>query len=283
MKKIFQRLLMFAVGVPLVIGIIVFLPHNNHLVANGIVTILSALGAIEFAQMLGKKSYRLAYWEAGILGALPPLAMTLSVCFGITSELLPAVIIAGASWVTASRVFSSRKELADTGNRIAVAFATLIYPGLFMSWIIRMTAFEHPIPILISFLLIIFSNDSLAWAVGMLFGKGNRGIFPASPNKSIVGFIGGICGSIIVGILASIIVPKAFVSVLFPAPVSGAIIGLFTGMMAIIGDLAESTIKRSADVKDSGSIIPGRGGILDSIDSMALAAPVFYVLYWLLF
>ena len=51
-----------------------------------------------------------------------------------------------------------------------------------------------------------------------------------------------------------------------------------TSLFAIIGDLIESVIKRAVDVKDSGNIIPGRGGILDSVDSLLLAAPVFYLL-----
>jgi phosphatidate cytidylyltransferase len=60
-------------------------------------------------------------------------------------------------------------------------------------------------------------------------------------------------------------------------------LGLFTGIAAVLGDLAESALKRSAGVKDSGSLIPGRGGILDTIASLALSAPVFYVGYRLLF
>jgi phosphatidate cytidylyltransferase len=60
-------------------------------------------------------------------------------------------------------------------------------------------------------------------------------------------------------------------------------LGLLSGAAATLGDLAESVMKRSSDIKDSGSIVPGRGGALDSIDSIALAAPVFYGLYRLLF
>ena len=55
----------------------------------------------------------------------------------------------------------------------------------------------------------------------------------------------------------------------------GFVLGLLTSAIAAIGDLIESSFKRSAEVKDSGSIIPGRGGILDSIDSVIMAAPVY--------
>jgi phosphatidate cytidylyltransferase len=63
----------------------------------------------------------------------------------------------------------------------------------------------------------------------------------------------------------------------------GALVSLLTGIAATAGDLAESAIKRSSDMDDSGNIIPGRGGVLDSIDSVAFAAPVFYLLSSLLF
>lgn len=153
-----------------------------------------------------------------------------------------------------------------------------------MLWIIRMTRLAHATVIILSFLLMVFANDSLAWAVGMLFGKGNRGFIPASPNKSIAGFIGGMAGSLIIGIIAPLLFPAAFTTNhTLPRLIAGIILGICVGIVAIIGDLAESTIKRSGEVKDSGFIIPGRGGVLDSVDSIALAAPVFYALYWILF
>jgi phosphatidate cytidylyltransferase len=123
----------------------------------------------------------------------------------------------------------------------------------------------------------------------MLFGKGNRGIVPASPNKSVAGFIGGAFGTIVIGVGAVLIQPDVFIlqnavsGVPGGAVTIGALLALLTGIAATLGDLAESAIKRSSGADDSGNIIPGRGGVLDSIDSVAFAAPVFYLLSSLLF
>jgi phosphatidate cytidylyltransferase len=109
-------------------------------------------------------------------------------------------------------------------------------------------------------------------------GKNNRGIIKASPNKSILGFIGGFLGSIAVGILAYFIFFDIFGHLL-----KMIILGFITALAAIIGDLAESVMKRSAQIKDSGNVIPGRGGILDSIDSIIFAAPAYYITIQFLF
>jgi phosphatidate cytidylyltransferase len=77
--------------------------------------------------------------------------------------------------------------------------------------------------------------------------------------------------------------PAAFAPRLLPPLPSGLILGFLLGAAASLGDLVESALKRSSGVKDSGSIIPGRGGVLDSIDSIAFAAPVFYAVYRILF
>jgi len=284
MTKLVQRLLIFSLGIPAIVALVAYLPYFNHLAVNIVVTLISSLGAVEFSQILAKKHYSLPPWEAALLGSLAPFAMTLSISFNIPGELVPAAFIFGAGWLIASRVFSSLQDISQVLDRISTGLSAMIYPGMFMLWIIRMTRLSHATVIILTFLLMVFANDSLAWAVGMLFGKGNRGLIPASPNKSIAGFIGGMAGSLIIGITAPLLFPTSFTTNhTLPRLVAGIILSICVGIVAIIGDLAESTIKRSGEVKDSGFIIPGRGGVLDSVDSIALAAPVFYALYWILF
>ncbi|HOJ98158.1 MAG TPA: phosphatidate cytidylyltransferase [Termitinemataceae bacterium] len=282
-KKLIERLLIFFVGLPLIVGIVVFFPHYHHLAVNCIVVLVSSLGALEFSWLISKKHYSLPTWEALVLGALAPAASTLSVSFGVPGEMVAASFIFGATWLISSRIFSSQKEIELTIDRITSGLSVMIYPGLFLIWLIRLTLLPHPTVVLLTFLLMVFGNDSLAWAIGMTLGNGNRGLIPASPNKSVAGFIGGLLTSLGIGIGAVLLFPAAFVPRNLPSLGAGALLGLGTGIMAIIGDLAESTMKRSSSVKDSGGLIPGRGGILDSIDSLVLAAPVYYALYWILF
>jgi phosphatidate cytidylyltransferase len=193
--------------------------------------------------------------------------------------------MACALWVLLSRIFSSAQKLETVAGQIAAGFSVLIYPGLFLFWLVKMSEWQNAGIIILVFLLVSMGSDSAAWAAGMLFGRGNRGIIPASPNKSIAGFIGGGIGSIIVSGGAALIVPSVFVSRFagMPAFCTAIILGLCTGAAAAAGDLAESAIKRSCGFKDSGNLMMGRGGVLDSIDSIAVAAPVFYLLFTVLF
>ena len=109
--------------------------------------------------------------------------------------------------------------------------------------------------------------------------QNNKGIIKASPNKSVAGFLGGFAGSVLSGIIGWILFPN-----LFSGPVFKVVaLGIVMAFVSILGDLVESVLKRSAQIKDSGSIIPGRGGILDSVDSIFFAAPVYYIGINLLF
>ncbi|MFP3041918.1 phosphatidate cytidylyltransferase [Treponema primitia] len=283
MTKLVQRLLVFFIGLPLTVCLVLYLPQKNHIVVNVVVILLSALGAIEFSDMLRKKTPALPRWEAAILGSLVPIAMTLMVSFGFSGQSISIALILGAVWLLVSRIFSPADKFEAIISRVSSGFAVIIYPGLFMAWVIRMSLFSRSDVVILMFLLMVIANDSAAWAVGLLFGKGNRGIIPASPNKSVAGFIGGFVASILIGIGAVQFAPETFPARLLPAVLSGIILGFISGLAGTLGDLGESAMKRSSNIKDSGTIIPGRGGILDTIDSIALAAPVFYVLYWILF
>jgi phosphatidate cytidylyltransferase len=283
MKSLFQRLLLFIVALPVIICVLLFLPMYNHFGFSIIVIIVSLLGALEFRNMLNQKNLTVSKAEAVILGGLSPLTAALVVCFGAPVEIQNIVFSLGVFWALSSRVFASKERLDSFINRSAACLAVLIYPGFLMSFIIRLLAFPNAGLIVLFFLLITFLNDSGAWVAGMLFGKRNRGIIPASPNKSVAGFSGGMIVSLILGMAGAWLFPGAFPKGRFHFLVSGAILGLVAGAGAILGDLAESCLKRSAGIKDSGNIMPGRGGMLDCIDSLSTAAPVYYLMFTLLF
>jgi phosphatidate cytidylyltransferase len=283
MKKFLQRILVFIIGLPLVVLIVVFLPQKNHLAANLVITLLSALGAAEFGAMINKQKQVLSPVEAAVLGALGPAAMSVTVSLHIQYLIWPAAFALGGSWLLVSRVFSRQDKVKDTLAYLSTGFSVMFYPGFFMMWIVRMTLMPRADMIILVFLLTVIASDSAAWAAGMLFGAGNRGIVPVSPNKSVAGFIGGLTAAVLVGLGSVFLIPGAFSSPRLPSLAAGCVLGLLSGGAAALGDLAESAMKRSSDIKDSGAIIPGRGGVLDTVDSISLAAPVYYAIYWLLF
>ena len=173
------------------------------------------------------------------------------------------------------QTFSFEKSI----QRMSSSFFIIFYCGFLISFVSRMTGWEHASVLISSFLLLVFSSDSTAWLFGVLLGKNNKNIFKASPNKSIAGYIGGFAGPIILGFLGWKLIPylatRSLVAILT--------IAFFAALTSIIGDLVESVIKRAANFKDSGRIIPGRGGLLDSIDSILFSAPLFFLLTELFF
>ena len=121
-------------------------------------------------------------------------------------------------------------------------------------------------------LLVVFACDTAAYAVGRLAGR--RRMAPRlSPNKTWEGAAGGFAASIGVAMLVGLVFELGLP--LWQQAAAGAV----AGVAAQLGDLAESALKRAADAKDSGSIMPGHGGILDRLDSILFALPaVFYFL-----
>ena len=111
---------------------------------------------------------------------------------------------------------------------------------------------------------------------------GRKKIFPQlSPKKSLEGCIGGVLGAALIGWLYG----HFFVETAFPEQTVGWIIALICGVgavMSMVGDLAASAIKRNAQIKDYGKLIPGHGGIMDRFDSMIVTAPMTYFLALLL-
>jgi phosphatidate cytidylyltransferase len=284
MSKVVSRLLIFFIGVPLFFVVIFLLPYSRHLIFNILCTIYSALTAVEISAMLEKKRIYVSKTEALMYGALAPMALLLTVSLNFSWWIIPLIIMAGASWALISQIYSYSKYKETVINNVAGSLLLMIYPAFFISCIIAMSIWENSGAIFL-FLLIVFLTDSTTWLTGRLFGKNNQGLFAVSPNKSIAGFAGGLFSSVAICILAWFFFPSVYInspdsSVSLPPAI---LLGLVTGIFATLGDLAESAIKRSCDVKDSGTLMMGRGGLLDSVDSVAAAAPVFFLLYSVFF
>ena len=276
MKKIIERIIVFVVGLPLIIGSVYFLPYQHFLVLHLEIFAVTALSIIEIRAMFSRK---IAVYSTPVVlftGMIIPLAAYLFM-FRLFSRIGMVLIGIGALYFIffVEAFYSFSKPFEKSIQRVCSAVFMIFYSALVVAGIGFIQGWPSASNIIAVFLLMVFLCDSLAWLFGILFGKGNRGFVPASPNKSIVGFIGGLIAATAAGWLAFELFPSAFGKSL-----GGSLLtGLCTGLAAIVGDLIESIFKRSAEVKDSGALILGRGGILDSIDSILLAAPVFYLCY----
>ena len=115
----------------------------------------------------------------------------------------------------------------------------------------------------------IWVNDSFAFLVGKNFGK--RKLFVSvSPKKTQEGFLGGLAFALIAAFIISKLNTDFTV-------VNWLVIAVIVSVIGTIGDLVESKFKRQANIKDSGTIMPGHGGILDRLDSLLFAAPFVYL------
>ena len=278
MSKVVKRLLTFFIGVPIVLAI-VFCDYLNHLPLQVVLGIFAVLGANEFYNMMQEKGIKLFTREILLIAtALLPMACYTFILYGLSLDITPWLFIAIVIILMGFECFSA-KTFENSLQKIAYSCLTIFYTGFLLSFLSRMTLLPDSKYIISLFLIFVFMCDSFAWFFGILFGKSTRGYVAASPNKSLVGFAGGILSSIGCGLLFKYIFPE----IITVSNVNLCVLGFITALSAVIGDLIESVFKRSCGVKDSGNLIPGRGGILDSIDSIVIAAPIFYIGYNFLF
>jgi len=116
--------------------------------------------------------------------------------------------------------------------------------------------------------LIIVSSDIGSYFFGKIFGK--KSLSSISPSKTVEGLIGGIFCSVLTGILFTYLFNWQNYLII------GIVFGIIISLMALVGDLIESMMKRDAKLKDSGNLLPGHGGILDRIDSYIFTPSIIY-------
>ncbi len=146
----------------------------------------------------------------------------------------------------------------------------LFYCGLLPSFAGKILLLEEGLILFALVFVAVFSGDTLAYIIGVNFGK-NKILPHLSPLKTVEGSFGGLAGSLLSTV--------SFGIYFFPStPVwSFFLLGLCLGVFAQSGDFFESLLKRINGVKDSGKFMPGHGGVLDRIDSLLFALPVMYL------
>lgn len=282
MKTLYKRLLTFFIGFPIVLGL-VFIQVCHHLPMHFLLLFFSVVGTLEFCKMAKNKQTIFPTWLIMIEVLVLWFACMMFCMFQSKYEFINFEYLL---WIYAFEVIIfyavesiSAKTFEVSLSKMSISSMIVFYMGFLPTFIQRISTLPNESLLLILYFIFVFMCDSSAWFFGILFGKSTRGVFAASPNKSIVGFIGGIFGATTLGVIFTLFFPEAF-----NFPVWKTIIaGVLTSTAAIIGDLVESVFKRSCEVKDSGWIIPGRGGSMDCLDSLILGAPVFYACAAILF
>lgn len=232
-----------------------------------VVAVAAVLGAVEFYSMtLGDNPMRVP--GVLVVFAIPFFHLIPSLGEGAIPWLWTGLIVFTLSW----RLFV-REPLETAASQVAMVMLGALYLSL-MGYLVQLrnlgesSSWVGGAWLLLACCLT-WGADTGAYFAGRFFGK--RKLFPrASPKKTWEGFFGGTLTAVgfafLIGALA---LPEL-------TPVHALSIGVLAGIAGTIGDLVESMLKRAFHVKDSGSLLPGHGGMLDRIDALLFNAPVVY-------
>jgi len=290
-----KRVLTALVLIPLVLALLLYAPHWMFAAALGLVAVLAANEFLLLGKGYGLRPFRkttllfialyfagLALrdypWPIGILGNSD--AFMYSIVVRVFPLFLLVLALAG-------------ENLRTSLLSAAFSYLAIPYIALTLGELVLVHRERLGILWLLYFLVLIWSGDILAYYVGRSLGR--HPLAPnVSPKKTWEGAAASLVGAVAVGILLSLYINsvvswlidanvltttnllKETVHVESPPIFKVIVFSVLINLAAQAGDLVESMMKRGADVKDSGALLPGHGGILDRIDAMLLAAPVLW-------
>lgn len=272
MSNLQQRLWVGSI-VTLVAFLVVSLSHRTFFGPLFVLSVaLIALVALqEFFSMAAKKGAKPMLRFAQIFSVAYLLSLAAGAYFGSVTS-LPLMLLILTLFTP---FFYCLKKKEASILSLSVTFFGLVYITVPLGMLVQINYFFskensfYGLLWLFYLILVTKLNDTAAYFVGSRFGK-TPFMSKISPKKSFEGAIAGLCGSL----LASL----GFY-IFSPLPISlmqSILLGLVLGVMAMVGDLAESMLKRDAGVKDSNNL-PGLGGVLDMVDSLLFTAPVLYL------
>ncbi|EAQ32173.1 MULTISPECIES: phosphatidate cytidylyltransferase [Idiomarina] len=279
-----QRILTAVILIPVALYAVFLLPLWGFSL---FIQAVLMLGAWEWAPLMGltKVRSRIAYTLGiGIIIGALSLAVPFEHLWkaGTLNQIIYATIAAGGIWWVCALALvvnypSSRRMWSRTRSIVGI-FGMLIFVP---TWAALVTVRSINIDIqpyfggwvVLFILLLVWAADVGAYFAGVRYGR-NKMMPAVSPGKTMEGLCGGLTLAFIVMMVVS-----HWTQIPADQFTGYYLTGLFTVVASVFGDLNESMFKRSAGVKDSGSILPGHGGILDRIDSLTAAVPVFTLAY----
>lgn len=262
-----QRIITAIILIPIMLCIVIFFPPKSFLIATAL---MALIGSWEWAGLMGLKRIpartlylllmMLIFFNCLFLPV--QLILTIGVIWWIVGFVLVAVYPrASAVWGNSVILRGLMGIMTLTPCWVAINFIRYQQDGLFA---------------LLFLFILIWGADTTAYFVGKKWGR-NKLARHASPGKTVQGAVGALIFALIVTVVAL----WCFETPLFIWH-WGVMLSMVTVVASIVGDLFESIMKRQVGVKDSGSLLPGHGGLLDRIDSLTAAAPVYAFGAWLL-
>lgn len=244
-----------------------------------IVLFIQWLGAAELAAIIRAKGaavstglLRLCAISGFVVAAVAPGLGEPSTAIAVVTSTAAAVLAVSMAYHLRNR--SPQGVIAAVGG----ALIAYVYLGVMSGFLLELRR-EHSAWMLLYLLLVIKACDTGAYFTGKAIGR-HKLIPWLSPGKTWEGLAGGMVWSGVIGAVGIVLMQRAGVAPL-PSPLAGATAGIAFAVLGQAGDLMASALKRDAGIKDSGSILPGFGGVLDVIDSPLLVLPVaFWWLRW---
>lgn len=265
-----QRVITGLVLIPIVVLSILKLP--NHWIAL-LLAIFAIAAAWEWSNMVVEKPMsKLLYISACAL-------LIVLAWYGLDESHVRFLMLVGSSYWVFILLLLSFYQSSWLGNYMLNSF--LHYSGYFVITIgwLAMTELHEQKPTLLLFLFVlVWVADTAAYFTGKKFGR-TKLAEELSPGKTREGVLGAVVGTLVLSLIGLWIWRD---ELQLGLAIYFVILCLLTALISVVGDLFESLLKRNAGKKDSGTLIPGHGGVLDRIDSILAASPGFVLgLYWL--
>lgn len=248
--------------------------------ALAVILLVTARAQWEFYALLDAAQLPSFRW----FGIASGLALVTATWFGFRypgpdgRESLFAHVLFAVFFVIFARQFHQRYNSRPI-ETMSTTLMGLLYVALPMSFFVRLLLAWGESPdgrgLLLYLIAVVKMADVGAYFIGCAIGR-HKMIPRISPAKSWEGFVAGAAASAVVSWAAAMMWPPALCPVRVPMG-HAVVLGLVLAVVGLLGDLAESLLKRAAGVKDSGTLLPGLGGLLDVVDSLLPAAPILYL------